>query len=239
MLATAAAAKDMSSRHAGVVSVGVFVPEFYARRFITDFARENPEVTFEINGRDDGRGALCNDPYDVVFLSRTEGYSGFTCVDFALDGLGVVVSPGHRLAGRESVALSELEGERFGVLSDSDREVELLVNSFCVTNPSASVRIRCNSMRMLRHTVVEDLCVGIVREGYREEFCSAGASFVRLEDARGRSTGYGSRSVATPSCPMRPEPSRGTCRPGFRSLRTSHKPSTAARVSRRYNIPAG
>lgn len=83
----------MSSRHAGVVSVGVFVPEFYARRFITDFARENPEVTFEINGRDDGRGALCNDPYDVVFLSRTEGYSGFTCVDFALDGLGVVVPP--------------------------------------------------------------------------------------------------------------------------------------------------
>jgi DNA-binding transcriptional LysR family regulator len=98
-------------RVVSIFSVGLSQMEAYVSRFEDLY----PDVSLQVEylHPDELYDRVLNDKADLGLVSFPKAGGDLTAIDWQLEEMVLVVPPGHRLAGRGSCPVSELDGEEF------------------------------------------------------------------------------------------------------------------------------
>jgi DNA-binding transcriptional LysR family regulator len=98
-------------RIAAIYSVGLLQMDAYVKRYESLF----PDATLQLEylHPDDVYSRVVNDEADLGLVSFPRDGGEISCIPWQEQEMVLVVSPDHRLAGRDAVSVAELDGEDF------------------------------------------------------------------------------------------------------------------------------
>ena len=167
---------ELRARTAGSaarLTVGIFEADDAVTGCLTAYAREHPEVEFELHCSIETEENLDINRYDMLLYPDDSRYGKFRGVPLREEAYLLAVPAGHPLAGRGAVPPRELEGLPFVFLGRERRYLEepfylcaglnLHLRTLCVTD----------SREQHRQIVASGAALGFVAEGragsYRED----------------------------------------------------------------------
>lgn len=155
-----ASAKAEKGRLAGRLTIGCYatLSPFLIPPLVDGFTRLHPDVDLQFvdGSQEEIRQALLDGACDLAFLYDTGAETGLTCATVRSNRPYVILSAGHPLAGRASVALRELADEPLIVYasppspSNADRWTQ-------AAGVRPNIRYRTNSIEAVRSLVARGL----------------------------------------------------------------------------------
>ena len=151
---------------------------------LTDFNCKYPNIELnmlEQNG-DQIRGKLTSGECDFVFAAEVSDFNEeeYNKIVYRTDRLVVLLPPGHRLAGRESLTIDDIRGERF--IEHATPLEQRLFSTLCAEfdfrpNFAASISYSSTILRMIS----QGMGIGVISEGCTEQYESFNLSKAVLE----------------------------------------------------------
>ncbi len=141
----------------GPVDLSLVLARFHERH-------PNVGLTVREQSSEEMAGMLRDDELDLAFLSVTERVEahGLGLYQLVSEELVALLPPGHRLAGRSQVRMSELSGEQFISFREGARLRELLLSAARDAHFEPRVTLESNESQRIRRLVSRGLGVAIL-----------------------------------------------------------------------------
>jgi LysR family transcriptional regulator, transcription activator of glutamate synthase operon len=131
---------------------------------IRDFREGHPRVQFRLEESDDALGSslVASGSVDLEFTARRPNNPDVHWEHLFVQPLGLTVPPGHRLAGRRRIALSDLADEDFVMLHPS-WALRGLTDELCAAAGfEPRVAFECDDLSVVRGFVLAGLGVAVI-----------------------------------------------------------------------------
>ncbi|WP_030614519.1 LysR family transcriptional regulator [Streptomyces fulvoviolaceus] len=155
-----ASAQAEEGRLAGRLTIGCYkaLTPFLIPRLVDGFTRLHPAVDLELieGQQDEMRQALVQGSCDLALLYALGAEAGLSCTTLRASRPYVIVSAGHRLAGRESVSLAELADEPLIIYAEPPAQ-QNADHWFSLAGARPNIRYRTSSIEAVRSMVARGL----------------------------------------------------------------------------------
>jgi DNA-binding transcriptional LysR family regulator len=152
---------------------------------LAEFAGAHPEIRIDLEERPSAETleALARGQVDLGVVVRGVPSEGYAYLPYLQDRLGVVAAPSHRLAGRGSVAFSQLLDEDFVALEAGTAVDRLLSEQSRSLGRVLRRRVQVRSFEAVCQMVRSGFGLGVLPEAALRPLADAlGLVFLRLEE---------------------------------------------------------